>query len=184
MCFSFEVSLGTGIFCWAVGLYLLQKPLSVYQRRSVISLLIFSSIQFADALLWSTNLRKTQLNYLVTSYLIPTLLSLQILYAIFVEYVDATQWDKVFAIGISFYLFVRFRGYSSSLCDTSFSSPIWGSKEIQLWEILIFAYMISRTRTDVWIGLPFLFLITDTGYGSMWCAIACVLSVYYLKEYT
>ena len=52
MCFSFEVSLATGLFSWSIGLFLLTKKLTKQARLNVYFLLIFSSMQFADAILW------------------------------------------------------------------------------------------------------------------------------------
>ena len=50
MCFSFEVSLATGLFSWSIGLFLLTKKLTKQACLNVS--LIFSSMQFADAILW------------------------------------------------------------------------------------------------------------------------------------
>jgi len=185
MCFSLEVSLLTGIFCWAVGFYLLQKPLSSSQRHDIIFLLIFSSVQFADAILWSTQSQKTPVNFWVTSYLIPGILSLMLLYNIFIINPHPPPWIQMMVVVGILYMFLRFRGYSTSLCEKkSLSSPIWGSNELKLWEVLLFAYMSTYpTITWKWICIPIAYMITQTGYGSMWCAIACVLSVYYLKVY-
>ena len=84
MCFSFEISLLTGIFSWSVAFYLLKKPLTTIQRQNVIMLLIFSSVQFADAILWYIKMKKNNVNYVVTSLIIPIILSLQIIYNIYV----------------------------------------------------------------------------------------------------
>ena len=56
MCFNFEVSISTFIISWTICLYLLNNYLNKSQRQNVIFLLIFSSIQFADSILWLINL--------------------------------------------------------------------------------------------------------------------------------
>ena len=59
MCFSFEVSLGTGFMSWIIAFYLLKtKNLSLLQKQQLVFLLIFSSMQFADAILWYIKMEK------------------------------------------------------------------------------------------------------------------------------
>ena len=62
MCFSFEVSLFTGLFSWSVGLFLLQKNLNTIERNKILFLLIFSSMQFVDAILWYIKMKKNIIN--------------------------------------------------------------------------------------------------------------------------
>ena len=84
MCFSFEISITTFIISWGISLYLLNKKLKLHQKQNIIFLMIFSSMQLADAILWYIKMKKNNINYIITSYLIPTLLSLQILYNVFI----------------------------------------------------------------------------------------------------
>ena len=84
MCFSFEVSIGTFIFSWSISLFLLSKNLNNHQINNIIFLMIFSSIQLADAILWYINLKKNYINYFITSFVIPFILSLQIIYNLFI----------------------------------------------------------------------------------------------------
>ena len=67
MCFSLEVSLITGLVSWTIGLYLLLSNKARYDDKyyNVIFLMIFSSIQFADAILWYNN-EKNNINYYTT----------------------------------------------------------------------------------------------------------------------
>ena len=58
MCFSFEVSIATFIISWTISFYLLSKKLTRNQKDSVILLLLFSSIQFVDAILWYIKMEK------------------------------------------------------------------------------------------------------------------------------
>jgi hypothetical protein len=82
------------------------------------------------------------------------------------------------------YLFYRFNGYSKSSCTNKLSSPIWGSTEIELWEILGFLILIAMPDIYVilleFFILYFVKLIINGGIGSMWCAIANILAVYLL----
>ena len=78
MCFSFKVSLATFIFSWSSCIYLLNKGLSDNHRKSVVFLMIFSSMQAVDAILWYTGIKRNRVNYLTTSVLIPLILSLQV----------------------------------------------------------------------------------------------------------
>ena len=196
MCFSFEVSLYTGLFSWASGLYILSKNnISQYNREFTIFLLIFSLMQFSDAILWYIDMTQNTLNYIVTSFVIPIILSLQIIYNIYYrscccffssKYTirnNNTVMDIIVFQAIV-YLFYRFNGYSKSSCTNKLSSPIWGSTEIELWEILGFLILIAMPDIYVillqFFILYFVKLIINGGIGSMWCAIANILAVYLL----
>jgi len=196
MCFSFEVSLYTGLFSWASGLYILSKNnISQYNREFTIFLLIFSLMQFSDAILWYIDMKQNNINYIVTSFVIPIILSLQIIYNIYYrscccffssKYTirnNNTVMDIIVFQAIV-YLFYRFNGYSKSSCTNKLSSPIWGSTEIELWEILGFLILIAMPDIYVilleFFILYFVKLIINGGIGSMWCAIANILAVYLL----
>ena len=84
MCFNFEVSIGTFIFSWLIGLYLLTKRLKIEYKNDVIFLLLFSSIQLIDAIFWYNEMKPNMLNYVLTSFILPLLLSLQVLFNMFV----------------------------------------------------------------------------------------------------
>ena len=183
MCFSFEISLLTGIFSWSVAFYLLKKPLTIRQRQNVIMLLIFSSIQFADAILWYIKMKKNNINYVVTSLIIPIILSLQIIYNIYVRNNINNTYVNIFIFIYILYLFVRFNGYSTSLCSNKLSSPIWASNEIKLWELIIFAYLLTYPQIYYIIPVLFIPLFFAGAYGSMWCAIANIIAVYFLLTY-
>ena len=85
MCFSFEVSLGTFITSWTISLYLLTKKLSVKQKHNVIFLMILSSMQALDAILWYIKMKKNIINYVITSFFIPLFLCIQVYYNILVR---------------------------------------------------------------------------------------------------
>jgi len=86
------------------------------------------------------------------------------------------------------YLFIRFNGYSVSLCDNKLSSPIWSSNEIKVWEFILFAIFILYPNWKlilliIFILLPLLHIFVGGSYGSMWCAIANIIALYYLYKY-
>lgn len=183
MCFSFEVSLATGIFSWSVGLYLLNKKLTKTQRQNVIYLLIFSSMQFLDAILWYIKMEKNNTNYIITSFCIPTILVIQGLFNIY--YVNNLNilWINIITIICIIYIYYRFNGYSDSMCDNNLSSPVWGSTELQLWEVLLFAiYMCYPNILYIIFILATKFIINGA-FGSMWCALGNLITFKYLLTY-
>ena len=183
MCFSFRVSIGTFIVSWGIALYLLSKKLTKNQRHNVIFLMIFSSIQLADAILWLIKMKKNTVNYVITSFIIPFILSLQIFYNMYV----INGIKSPLLIPLYIYVFYRFNGFSESLCNNKFSSPIWGSKELMLWEFILFSILIIYPNW--WfIGInlllfPAFSIVSGGGYGSLWCAVANLLAFYYLYKY-
>ena len=80
MCFSFQASIGTFIVSWSISIYLLNKKLTSDQRHNVIMLMIFSSMQALDAILWYVKMKKNVINYIITSFAIPLVLLLQLYY--------------------------------------------------------------------------------------------------------
>ena len=114
MCFSFEVSLGTFLFSWGVSFYLLRKNLTKYQRQNVIFLMIFSSMQIPDAILWYNKMKKNKINLYTTSYLIPFLLSLQLVYNNFIRLESYETLDiivRLMTLYSIYYNFIRYKGY-------------------------------------------------------------------------
>ena len=190
MCFSLEVSMGTGLFCWTVGFYLLKyKNLTKKQRMKVYFLLIFSSIQFADAILWYIKMKPNRINYVVTSYVIPIILSVQILFNSYIRNHNTNRIIDILNITAIIYIFYKFNGYSLSSSCNKLSSPVWGNSEITLIELLVFAFLIlypnfnSFTLIDLAIIFS-VFLYFKGGYGSIWCAIACLISIQLLVTYS
>ncbi len=189
MCFSFEVSLATFIISWTISLYLLNKDLNTHQRNNVIFLLIFSSIQLADSILWYINMKKNSLNYFVTSFVIPTILSLQILHNIYIRNNNKNIFIDIFSIFFCIYLFYKLNGYSIAVCENKFSSPVWGSNEIKLWEILIFCTLITWPAWDMFlyqmfILVPFIYIFANGAYGSLWCFFANITAFFCLYHYS
>ena len=189
MCFNYEVSIGTFIFSWSSAIYLLtQKKLTTKQYQDVIFLMIFSSMQGADAILWLNKMKKNNINYIVTSYVIPLILSAQIIYNLFVRAPQSPNSLKLVSILLCIYAFVRFNGYSKSACNNYFSSPIWGSQEIEYWEFCIFILLFVYPNVNFFfigaiIVIPIIQYIFNGGYGSMFCAVANGGALWYLYKY-
>lgn len=196
MCFSFEVSIGTFIVSWSIGLYLLTLKLSKRQKQNVIFLLIFSSIQLLDAILWFINMKKNTINYVITSFMIPFVLFAQVVYNLLV----INKLNNVYTyilLGITALVVSSYNGYTSPSTN-AFSSPNWGdhngenmiNKYITMF---MFCLLITYNRIGfngeklvslllILASLIISFLFTG-GNGSLWCAIANVFSLYYLYEY-
>ena len=184
MCFSFEVSILTGVFMLAICMYILKYGKNSKETRNAIyMLLLLSSIQFADALLWFYKLEKNNLNFNVTSYLIPFILSSQFYFNIFIRNKPNIYTISLFVFSV-LWMFIRFRGYSTAECNekNSCNSPIWGSKEIKLWEVFLYAFLISFPDYKlVALGILIFLSVYFTfpgGYGSLWCATVVLNGIY------
>tara|TARA_Y100000389_G_scaffold203876_1_gene253892 strand:+ start:14545 stop:15129 length:585 start_codon:yes stop_codon:yes gene_type:complete len=191
MCYSFEVSIGTFLFSWGSAFYLLSKDLTIVEQQNIYFLMIFSTIQLLDAILWSVGMKKNSINYAVTSYLIPAVLCAQVIYNLLVinQLWNPLVLGVILATVVS--LFNLHRGYSKQSCNM-FDSPIWGDAHTKL-GMLYFALMISYGRIGLsGTKLHFLLVIFlslfaswlfSGGEGSLWCAFANIASIYYLVMY-
>tara|TARA_B110001450_G_C17424193_1_gene401138 strand:+ start:15 stop:584 length:570 start_codon:yes stop_codon:yes gene_type:complete len=189
MCFNFEVSIGTFLFSWIISIYLLNKELNNEQKNNIILLMIFSSIQLADAILWYNGMKKNNINYITTSFIIPFILSLQILFNVYIRNNNKNPFITLFVISSILYIFIGFNGYSTPLCNNKLSSPVWGSKEIMIYELVVFSILIlfpinNQTKDRIIILIAGIIAIMIGGaYGSLWCAIANIIAFYYLYKY-
>ena len=190
MCFSFKASLITGLVSWIIGLYLLLSNKARYDDKcdNVIFLMIFSSIQFADTILWYNKLEKNNINYYTTSFLIPFILSLQLLYTFYIIQNNKNFVKAIFIWLYVLYLFYRFNGYSSKSdnCKKKLCSPVWGSKELHIIELFIFcALLLDTYYFGTLYGFSMIILVYNIfnySYGSMWCAISNIAAFYYLYK--
>ena len=189
MCFSFEVSLGTFIFSWTTSLFLLYKniPQNVINKKFIYFLMIFSTMQLWDAILWFIKMKKNAINYFVTSVLIPIILSMLILYNLYFINNYTNIFTHLFTLFAVIYIFNRFNGYTKCLCKNKFDSPIWGGKELTLFELILFNVLISFPRVDYIIfGSLFLYVLNkfyNSGYGSMWCSVANIFAFVFIFKY-
>lgn len=192
MCFSFEISLLTFIFSWVVSVYLLNKKINKKQKQNIIFLMIFSSMQLVDAILWFINMKKNNINFFISSYIIPSILLLQIVYnLLFINNIyNIYSYLIILISAIIFY--TTYRGYTIH-SNNMFKSPLWGGKENTFIGMLIFFIIIFYGRIGFYgekldnliiglVSLLFSFYFNG-GYGSMWCYFANIASIYYLYEY-
>lgn len=191
MCFSYEVSIGTFITSWGISIYLLNnRNLNFKQKQDIYFLMIFSTMQLADAILWFIKMKKNNINYIVTSFFIPLILAAQIIFNLYYRNNGKYLLLNVLAIFTIIYFFFKFNGYSTSLCDNYLSSPIWGSSEIKFWEIFIFAILIFYPKLDnslilftLFVFFPLMYFFMDGAYGSLWCFFANIMAFKYLLTY-
>jgi len=82
MCINKEYSLSALILSWTIGAYLLYRNYGM-DRWNAIFLITFSTMQLFDFILWilfeTGNENTFNLNYIISKYLIPILLSLELL---------------------------------------------------------------------------------------------------------
>lgn len=159
------------------------------QRKHIKFLMLFSTMQLADALLWYSGMKKNKLNYYTTSFLIPFILSLMVIYNLYYrnDFKD-NMIVNLFTIAMCLYIFSKFHGYSKSICDGSLSSPVWGSEELRYWQIVIYgiAIMYPHWQTvgiELLIVVPLIYYFANGAYGSLWCAFANLMALRYLYEY-
>ena len=193
MCFSLEASLSAGVGSWVIGLYLLTKKLTKTQRHNVIFLLIFSSIQFADAILWYIKMKKNNINYIITSFVIPFILSLQIIYNMFFINKINNPYIIILIVAYIIYIWKVINGYSID-SKNKYGSPTWTTFDTPdptiygLLSGLVFLLLTTYGRDDftkntLCITVLISMFLNLRGVGSLWCAISTVLSLYYLYSY-
>ena len=187
MCFSFEVSLGSFIFSWGTALYFLTKKLSTEQYHSILFLMIFSTMQLADTFLWWDNMKRNDLNYYVTSFMIPSVLSAQVMFLPLVVYKNKYPLYTLVAAALCVWLYIRLNGYSKPIEHSYLSSPEWASPGLRAGEALLFAVAIFWSNFKnllyaVVIILTAKFLVGGA-IGSLWCAVSTLASFYYWMYY-
>jgi hypothetical protein len=188
MCFSFEVNISSFIISWSISLYLLRKKLSKEKKQAVILLMIFSTIQLFDTFLWYIKMEKNNINYIITSFFIPFVLCAQLFYNIIIINTFRDYLTILLLLILSIYIFVKFNGYSVSLCENKLSSPIWGNNEIKLWEIIIFSILVLYPNWKYIfivsaIFFPIVYFYIGGSYGSLWRALGNWIAFKYLLLY-
>ena len=133
-------------------------------------------------------MKKNTINYVVTSFLIPFVLSAQMFYNILIINKIKNPLTIIGLIIVTIYIFIKFNGYSLPLCNNKLASPVWGNSEIKLWEFILFSVIIfyPNFKHIYVLNLLLLFLthvFVGGAYGSMWCAITTPIAFKYLIEY-
>ena len=193
MCFSYEISISTFFFSWAVSIYLLTKNLNKMAQHNIIFLMIFSTMQLIDAIFWKIDMKKNNINYYLTSYIVPLILSAQIIYSIYFINDNVPLLVQLAAIIVVFTLFKSYNSTYTIPSDNIFSSPLWGGVHLSklimiLFFILIFYGRIGLSGYNLFnllggiVSLFVSFLISG-GTGSIWCSFANIFSIIYLIWY-
>ena len=99
--------------------------------------MLYSTVQIPDAILWKIKLKKNNINYIITSYIIPILLSLQILYNVFYINNESSKFIHLISICFIIYLFIKLNGYSTQLCNGK-NNTLYGHQTSLNYEELIF----------------------------------------------
>jgi hypothetical protein len=175
MCFNATISILSGLFCWCTAFYLLQSG----KTYDAIGLAIFSSMQFVDAILHAFP-QKTNVNWTATSFLIPLILCSQLGFNM---WANGDNHFLYFLPVFAAYMFWRFHGYSEPSCNR-WGSPVWGGKEILVFEFLLFSSLVLYPRWKIllfnWCYMAIVAHFLKGGYGSMWCSLSCLAAVYLL----
>lgn len=185
MCWNFEISLFTGIFSWRAVYLLLQKPQSKNTKLYLYSLILFSSMQFVDAILWYINVERNNINYITTSFIIPSILFSQIVYNL-LYYNKYYNNITYLILGFFFiYLFYRFNGYTSKTNCNNYCNLKWGDISIHYLEFIVFFLLITFPIKKISIDktIYFLLILYFSNNGSVWCSIANLLSLEMLLKY-
>ena len=151
-----------------------------------------------DAVLWYINMEKNNINYVITTFVIPFILSLQIFYNIFIINKKRSAFISLLAIAMIIIILFKnqlLKGYGLYTYHSKnmFSSPLWNNKEPPLYFLFLFLLLIFYGRIgfsgEKLIFLCIIFssllfsLLFSGGFGTLWCSFANILALYYLYKY-
>lgn len=187
MCKSFDVSLITGIFSYAISYYLYRRNIG-YDRGIAIFIFAFSTIQWLEAFLWY-DLSNRSLNRIITA-LIPIVLGLELIASLYaaslyfpISMIEYVVYIVAF-IALNFMWWRSSHGYTS--IDSQTGSLLWGNmKKSPSWSRYIFLILLIwpllRLARYSWSVLLIVIMAVITffysfGFGetfaSNWCWIA------------
>lgn len=191
MCKSFDVSLFTGIYSYAIAYYLYRRNYK-YDRAAALILVAFSTIQWLEALLWY-DLTNPTINRLVTA-IIPIVLGLEFIATLYAASMHSTVSTlEILIYVLSFFTLVFMWWNSSSgitTVDPSTGSLLWGGIGINpLMRFLFLGLLLyplfrfipsSLSMTLIAVVTTFFFFYSfrfgDT-FGSNWCWIANLVAL-------
>ena len=192
MCWNLEVSLLTGCYSWIISIYAIKRG-HKYDKWFALILMTFSSIQFADSLLWLDNEEKSELNYLVTKYLIPFLLALQplaVLCGASIHNIIGT--DEIIIYLTSSLMIFLFLSPNMDYTSKSHNGLHW-AKDTSVYENIlcgvifciltlypIYIYLDNiKLRFFIYSIIIFSLLLsyTSPNWGSKWCLYANIISI-------
>ncbi len=191
MCYSFEASVFAGSISYISSFILLARN-QEYDRWLALFILSFSSIQWAEALLWK-NLDNVSVNLFITEWLIPIILASEGLVALLganmYHDIDPYFWILYIIIALS----LIFYNYDSSLTAVVDGSLSWGPKNNINLYVLFTIYLIlpfyfymedEMSKSVIIYGVIVLLIHSminkSKSISSNWCYYANLLSVYAL----
>lgn len=194
MCKSLEVSVLTGLYSYAISFYLYKRNIG-YDRAAALILVVFSTIQWLEGILWG-NLYNLPINKLATA-LLPIVLGAEFLAALYGAslFTKVTTLEVILYIGAFFVLIYLWsqssNGYTS--VDPKTGSLLWGGSSISyigrfafiillLWPLLRLAHK-SRAFWLIILSTCFTFFWSfryGATFGSNWCWLANVNAVIWL----
>jgi hypothetical protein len=183
MCWNFEISLATGIFSWNAARLLLQKKQPQYVINNAYFLILFSSMQFIDAIIWYIDVKKNNINYILTSLFIPIILILQLFVKLCIIDGVNNYYVYTFLFLTSIYLFYKFNGYTIKTNCNNGCNLLWGGTEVYRPELLLFAILLFNNYTSVKYVILTCVLFFFNPNGSIWCSLACIKSLDMLIKY-
>jgi hypothetical protein len=191
MCKSFDVSLFTGIYSYAIAYYLYRRNIRL-DRAAAIILVAFSTIQWLEAFLWY-DLTNPSLNRFITA-LIPIVLGLEFVATLYAASLHSTVSTlEILIYGLSFVgLTIMWWKNSTGITtiDPKTGSLLWGGIGIDPIMRFVFLALLlyplfrfipsSISMTLIAIVTTFFFFYSfkfgDT-FGSNWCWIANLVAL-------
>ena len=139
------------IFYW-------KKPQPERIKQKIYFLLIFSSIQFADAILWFIDVKRNNINYITTSFIIPSILAAQILFNIYYvnKYKNTNIILNIIIILVIIYSFYTFNGYTVKENHPIYGcNLVWANRKLKFFEAVIFMMLFfvpfSKMNTFIYL---------------------------------
>ena len=167
MCWSFEVSLSlfTGLFTYLTAFIAYNRN---YQNDRWIAMFIasFGTMQFLEAILWKNINSGNDINYYITKYAIPAVLSSQGAVALYGASIDNVVSDIMYIIYIICALLIFIINNKKYTTRSSKNNLVWDKNENELHGLMFVAYVI----------LPFLLYMDDTNLKTI--IITCIVLTY------
>jgi hypothetical protein len=195
MCWSLEVSVITGLVSYSIALYLWMRNDGPDQWLAI-TLFTFSTIQWAEALLWYDEDKnklesKSCLNKITTQYAIPIILASEGLANLYGAYlaghnVNNQTFAIYICITIMYFMWINKRSTATTLSKEH--NLKWFSDN-SIIECLVFFLILtypffkyyenttSLTLIIVSVFLLLMYSFTKDSFGSNWCFLANILSI-------
>jgi len=194
MCWSFEVSVLTGLISYSIALYIWLRNIK-NDRWHAIILLTFSSIQWMDAVLWKSK-QSSKLSLLTITYFIPFILALEPVSSLYGAYYTNKNIDKsdmILYLFVFLFLFISLskgaqktgfitsEGIRYSIYQSSFSYWVYAF-------LLLYPFIKYSTENTfniitiivVCFGLFIAQITSPNTVGSHWCLYGNIAAIFFL----